>query len=160
MLPMSKTDFTDMRHLFDAELHYQEGMAPVRALEPGEHLVGSGTGHVNGSRIRGALRWSNFEVVFDDYCRLNIVGTIQTDDGAEVSFDSQGFAVPPPGTGAWKVASAVRFAVEDARYRWLQAVPAVWQGEFDATAATARYRAYRPIQPGRDEVQEGADDID
>jgi hypothetical protein len=28
------------------------------------------------------------------------------------------------------------------RYRWLQATPAVWEGEFDASTASARYRTY------------------
>jgi hypothetical protein len=32
--------------------------------------------------------------VFADHCRLNVAGTIDTDDGAEIRFDSQGFALP------------------------------------------------------------------
>ncbi len=115
----------------------------------GAHLVGSGIGHVRGPQIRGTLRWSNFEQTFDYHCRLNVAGTIKTDDGVEIRFDSQGFAVPPSGTGVWKVASAVRFVVEDARYRWLESAPATWQGEFDPTTATARYRAYIPSERTR-----------
>ena len=153
MLPMSDAPSRHIRHLFDAELRYQEGMTPVFEGDDRGHLVGSGTGCVTGPGISGTLRWSNFEQVFADYCRLNVVGTIETDDGAEIRFDSQGFALPPMGTraGAWKVASAVRFTAADARYRWLEEAPAIWEGEFDATTATAQYRAYLAA-PGNDEV--------
>ncbi len=136
-----------VRHLFDAELRYQDGMAPICELDGRGKLVGSGTGRVEGPGISGTVRWSNFEQVFADHCRLNVMGMIETDDGAEIRFDSQGFAVPPAGEGAWKVASAVRFVVNDSRYRWLDAAPAMWEGEFDATTATARYRAYLRAGP-------------
>ena len=81
------------------------------------------------------------------------MGTIETEDGAKIRFDLQGFALPLMGTrtGAWKVASAVRFAAADARYHWLEEAPAIWEGEFDATTATAQYRAYLAA-PGNDEV--------
>jgi Protein of unknown function (DUF3237) len=141
-----------MRHLFDAELRYQDGMAPVCELDDRGHLAGSGTGRVEGPSISGTVRWSNFEQVFTDHCRLNVAGMIETDDGAEIRFESQGFAVPPGGVGAWQVASAVRFAVNDLRYRWLEAAPAIWTGEFDAATATARYRAYVPAGQRNDEL--------
>ena len=144
MLPMTDAASRHMRHLFDAELWYQDGMTPVVEVDERANLVGSGTGRFVGPRISGNLRWSNFEQVFADHRRLNVAGMIETDDGAEIRFDSQGFAVKPAGVGAWKVASAVRFAVNDSRYNWLEAAPAIWEGEFDATTATARYRAYLP----------------
>jgi len=144
VLPMTDAASRHMRHLFDAELWYQDGMTPVVEVDERANLVGSGTGRVAGPRINGNLRWSNFEQVFADHCRLNVAGMIGTDDGAEIWFDSQGFGVKPAGVGAWKVASAVRFAVNDSRYNWLEAAPAIWEGEFDATTATARYRAYLP----------------
>jgi hypothetical protein len=147
---MTDTASRQMRPLFDAELRYQDGMAPVLESVDRGHLVGSGTGRVQGPRISGTLRWSNFEQVFADHCRLNVAGTIETDDGAEIRFDSQGFALPPTGAGPWKVASVVRFAVDDSRYRWLMASPAIWEGEFDAANATARYRAYIPTEPRDD----------
>jgi len=144
---MSESTSGQMGHLFNAELRYQDGMAPICEVDDGWQLVGSGMGHVEGPRVSGTVRWSNLEQVFEDYCRLNVKGTIETVDGAEIRFDSQGFAVPPAGNGTWRVASAVRFAASDTRYRWLEAGPAVWEGEFDATTATARYRAYLPSGP-------------
>jgi hypothetical protein len=152
VLPVTDAASRHMRHLFDAELRYQDGMAPVCELDDRGHLAGSGTGRVEGPSISGTVRWSNFEQVFTDHCRLNVAGMIETDDGAEIRFDSQGFAVPPAGVGAWKVASAVRFAVNDSRYRWLEAAPAIWAGEFDAANATARYRAYLAAGPLNDEL--------
>jgi len=139
-----------IRHLFDAELRYQDGMLPVLEDQDRGKFVGSGTGRVQGLRINGNLRWSNFEQVYADYCHLNVAGMIETDDGAEIRFDSRGYAVPPAGMGVWKVASAVRFAVNDSRYRWLETAPAIWEGEFDATTATARYRVYLPADPYND----------
>jgi hypothetical protein len=139
-------------HLFDADLQYEDGMQPVVRLHDAGELVGSGTGQVNGPRLQGTMRWSNFEHVFGDHCQLNVAGIIETVDGAQIRFDSKGFAVPPAEGGAWKVASAVRFAASDGRYRWLEAGPAVWEGEFDENAATARYRAYVSEGPNSDDV--------
>jgi hypothetical protein len=151
MLPMTEGALVQLGHLFDVELRYQDGLPPVCDVHDNWQLVGSGTGHVEGPRVRGAVRWSNFEQTFEDHCRLNVMGTIQTADGAEIRFDSQGFAVSPK-QGTWKVASAVRFTTTDTRYRWLEAGPAVWEGEFDAAIATARYRAYLPDAPRLDGV--------
>jgi hypothetical protein len=135
-----------MQHLFDAELRYRDGMTPMAQVEDAGELVGSGTGHVDGPRLRGTLRWSNFERSRSDHCRLALAGEIETDDGAIIHFDGRGFALPQT-AGPWKVAAAVRFVVDDPRYRWLRSLPAVWEGEFDATAATARYRAYVAGEP-------------
>jgi hypothetical protein len=146
------TASTGMDHVFDVELRYQDGMAPVRKLEDRGDLVGSGTGRVEGARISGTMRWSNFEQVFVDHCRLGVAGIIETDDGVEIQFDSQGFALAPTGGSGWRVAAAVRFSVDDPRYRWLATVPAVWEGEFDAITATARYRAYLPHELCTDEL--------
>jgi len=149
--PVTDTASTGMDHVFDAELRYQDGMAPVCELDDRGHLAGSGTGHVEGPRIIGTVRWSNFEQVFVDHCRLSVAGTIESDDGVAIQFESQGFALTPVGGGAWRVASAVRFAVDGSRSLWLAAGPAIWEGEFDATSATARYRAHLPPELCTDE---------
>ena len=56
MLPMTDAPSRHIRHLFDAELRYQEGMTPVFEGDDRGHLVGSGTGRVEGPRISGKLR--------------------------------------------------------------------------------------------------------
>jgi hypothetical protein len=130
-----------LTHLFDADLQYDDAMLPVAQLQNAGELVGSGTGQVTGPRLQGTLRWSNFEQSEPDYCLLTLTGEISTDDGAVIQFNSRGFALPQSGA-LWKVASGVRFVVEDARYHWLQAAPAICEGEFDAATGSARYRTY------------------
>jgi hypothetical protein len=49
-----------LEHLFDAELTYRLGMAPLARHGEGQ-LVGSGDGSVHGRRVRGALRWTPLE---------------------------------------------------------------------------------------------------
>jgi hypothetical protein len=141
VLPVSEISSRDLQYLFNVELRYLDGMPPVATVEDAGELVGSGIGQLEGPRLRGTLRWSNFERTGAAYCQLSVAGEIETDDGALIRFESRGFALPQAAR-PWSVASAVRFAVEDPRYRWLQSVPAIWAGEFDVTAATARYRAY------------------
>ena len=148
---MTASNSRRMYRLFDAELRYQNGMPPVTKVENAGELVGSGTGQIDGPRLRGTLRWSNFERSWSDHCQLTVAGTIETDDGAIIQFDSRGFALPHSAS-VWKVASAVHFVVDDPRYRWLQATPAIWEGEYDATTATAQYRAYAPLPSGGDEA--------
>jgi copper chaperone CopZ len=133
VLQMTDTASRHMGRLFDAELCYQDGMAPVLESDDRGPLVGSGT-----------LRWSNFEPVFADHCRLTVAGTIETDDGAEIRVDSQGFALQPTRGGPWKVASAVRFCGR--RF----ALPLARGGPGD--------RAYVPAEPRDDESQEAAMD--
>jgi hypothetical protein len=148
MLPLTATPGIDVVHVFTAELRYEAGMDAVLSLEERGRLVGSGTGRIDGPGIHGALRWSNFEQVLDDHCRLAVVGDIQTDDRAHVTFDSQGFALSGAERGGtWQVGAAVRFTTDDHRYAWLVAAPTVWLGEFDERTATARYRAYRGSCP-------------
>src|SRR2546429_279335 len=52
----------------------------------------------------------------------------------------------PAGSSApsrrWAVAATLRFESEGERYRWLENALGVWEGEFDAEAHRARYRAY------------------
>jgi hypothetical protein len=128
-------------HIFDADLHYDDGLQPVVELRDAGELVGSGTGRVAGPRLNGALRWSNFEQSQPCHCVLTLAGVISTDDGAVIQFESRGFALPATAT-TWNVASAVRFVVDDERHEWLRTVPAVWEGEFDTTSGSARYRAF------------------
>ena len=42
----------------------------------------------------------------------------------------------------WCVAATLRFESDDKRYAWLDNALGVWDGEFDAEAHRARYRAY------------------
>jgi hypothetical protein len=101
MLLMSQTNSRHMRHLFDAELRYEDGMAPVIEVT----TAGTSSAAVRAawkaqaSVARCAGRTSSRCLPI----RLNVVaGMIETDDGPEIQFDSQGFALPPTEAGAWK----------------------------------------------------------
>jgi hypothetical protein len=85
-----------LEHLFDAELVYRSGMAPLTAEGEGE-LVGSGDGTVAGSAIAGDLAWTLFERPGTVVCAMNPVAVIETGDGAQVRIEARGFA--PPGRG-------------------------------------------------------------
>jgi hypothetical protein len=107
-----------MHHLFDAKLRNQDGMLAVAQLHDVGNLVGSGTGHIEGpARLRGTLRWSNYERSQLDYCQLTLTGTIETEDGATIQFESRGFALRPE-ANKWKIVAAMHFVVGDPRYRW------------------------------------------
>lgn len=49
-----------LRHLFDAELEYRSGMAPIATDGEGQ-LIGSGEGTVSGEALDGTIRWTLFE---------------------------------------------------------------------------------------------------
>jgi hypothetical protein len=64
--------------LFDLTLQCRPEMASVVPSQGREGtLLGSGDGHVEGPRLRGAAGWSIFEVTGAERCKVNVVGTIQ-----------------------------------------------------------------------------------
>ena len=139
---MTQTLATGTQFLFDVDLRYQESTVAMARPDGAGDLIGSGIGQIVGPRLRGKLRWSNFEHSRPDGCQLTLVGEIETEDGATIGFDSRGFAVAPATGTEWKITAAVGFVVDDPRYQWLQAIQAVWAGGFDESNATARYRAF------------------
>ena len=83
-----------LEHLFDMKLQYlQEAVecAPISMKEG--RIIGSGNGVVEGSDIKGTIRWSNYEnTLREGVCKLQIPGTIQTNDGEEILFEARGMA--------------------------------------------------------------------
>jgi hypothetical protein len=128
--------------LFDADLQARSDVPQVVPTEGHEGtLVGSGDGTVRGSRIRGKLRWSNFEKVGPRLCEMNLAGIIETEDGAHIHFESKGFAhlTNPP---TWNTAGTMRFTTEDKRYAWLNELFANWQGNYDASKEHGALHAF------------------
>ena len=134
------------RHLFDAELRYRAGLAPLS--EEGEgRLVGSGDGDVAGPVLTGTLRWTLFERPGELVCGMSPLLRIETSDGAVIDFEGRGFAVRERAElSQWRVAATLLFNTDDPRYAWLDGVLGFWEGEFDAGEHTARYRAYAPCR--------------
>ena len=131
-----------LEHLFDAELVYRSEMEPLTEDGEGE-LIGSGDGSVAGPAIAGQLAWTLFERPGKLVCAMNPVAVIETDEGERVRIEARGFARREnEASRRWAVAATLRFESEHERYRWLENALGVWEGEFDADAHRARYRAY------------------
>lgn len=115
---------------------------------PGQ-LLGNGTGRIEGPHLNGELRWSFFEedcawdpgVVAGEpipgenlrrsVCRTYPRGVIDTDDGARIQFEAQGFAIRREGDPIWTVGSTVRFVTNADAYQWLTGVLAAYDGTFN-----------------------------
>ena len=131
-----------LEHLFDAELLYQPGMAPL-ADEGDGALIGSGDGTVAGPTLAGDLRWTLFEQPGELVCAMSPMLRIETHDGAEIHADGRGFAAQDrTDVSEWRVAATLRFRTNDARYAWLDGALGLCEGEFDSERHRARYRAY------------------
>jgi hypothetical protein len=131
-----------LEHLFDAELTYRAGMAPLAEHGEGQ-LIGSGDGGVHGQRVRGALRWTLFEGPGELVCTMNPVLAIRTDDGASIGIAGRGYAHRASrASQLWRVAATLLFSASEGSHAWLDGALGVWEGEFDAVRHTARYRAF------------------
>ena len=131
--------------LFELELQFQWEMAPLTSREAGEgDYIGSGVGTAKGSSIDGTVRWDLFEKREEALCRSNLVGVIETNDGAEIKIDSRGFFVQPDGANPnlWITSASVHFATTDGRYEWLNTRLAVWVGRFDMATFHHHYHVY------------------
>jgi hypothetical protein len=136
-----------LQHLFDAELQHRSDMEPILAAAEGDgELIGSGDGTVTGPELAGSLRWTLFEHPGKLVCSMNPVAVIETEDGAQVRIRARGYAQRrSTDERTWRVAATLRFESDDERYRWLGQTLGVWEGEFEADAARAWYRAYVQI---------------
>lgn len=118
--------------------HDPESGFPLPPDAEGEP-VGLGSGHVTGA-VEGDLRWALAERVGDGLCAMNLFAVIDTDDGARVDLEGQGFArLADPTAQRWEVAGALHLSSGDHRYSWLADDLLVWQGEADLAAGTATW---------------------
>ncbi len=134
-----------LKYLFEVELQFRWEMAPVTSREArGGEYIGSGEGTVSGPRIHGTVRWDLFEKQEETLCRSNLTGVIETNDGAQIQFDSRGFFIKPDESNPakWVTSASVHFITADQRYEWLNTHLAVWEGEFDMDTYRHRYHAY------------------
>lgn len=146
-LPASAPSPETQAALFDADLQARSDLPQVVPSEGREgKLIDSGDGSVRGPRIRGKIRWSNFEKVGEHLCEMNLAGIIETEDGARINFESKGFAllIAPP---TWKTAGTMRFTTTDRRYAWLNGLLANWQGNYDPGKEHGTLHAFAQQQP-------------
>jgi len=136
-----------LEYLFEIALQFRE-MPPVTSREAGEgEYIGSGEGTVEGPRIHGTVRWDLFEKREETLCRSNLAGAIETNDGADIHFDSRGFFMKPDQSNPnkWVTAASVHFDTADERYEWLNTHLAVWAGEFNMETHCHHYQAYAQV---------------
>ncbi len=101
--------------LFDAELDYQPGMAPLTSQGDGV-LIGSGDGAVHGPKLNGKLEWTLFEQPGSTMCAMAPVARIITDDGAQIRFDGRGYGTRPSQSDpGWRVAATLHFTTDGRR---------------------------------------------
>src|SRR5712692_9245463 len=136
----------ELELLFTLELHYQ---GPIELAPIGDKvgtLVGGGDGTLTGPRVRGTVRWSNYETTGEDQvCALQVPGVIQTHDGALIQFEGPELAMPlSEGSQQWRVAGVLRFKTDDSCYVWLNETFALTSGTFDYEAGMARWTAFVP----------------
>src|SRR6266446_5900666 len=141
----------ELELLFSLELHYQ---GPIELAPMGDKvgtLVGGGDGTLTGPRVRGTVRWSNYETTGEDQvCALQVPGVIQTHDGALIQFEGRELAMPlSEGSQQWRVAGVLRFKTDDRRYAWLNDTFALTSGMFDYEAGVARCTAFAPKEGRR-----------
>ena len=153
-----------LEHLFDADLVYKPGMADVVPATDREGvLIGSGDGVVSGSKLRGRIRWTLYSSAClypavraglpapagQHLCKVNPGGVIETEDGAEIWFDANGYGLrgyDPAEPSRYVLTMSLRFNTADSRYAWLNAVLGVWEGRFDERSGRASYTAYVPAK--------------
>jgi hypothetical protein len=136
----------ELELLFSLELHYQ---GPIELAPTGDkvgQLVGGGDGTLTGPRVRGTVRWSNYETTREDLvCALQVPGIIQTHDGAEIGFEGRELAMPlSESSPQWRVAGVLRFKTDDSRYMWLNETFALTSGTFDYDVGLAHWTAFVP----------------
>lgn len=105
---------------------------------------GEGDGTVEGA-VRGRLRWVNHPRRRGDAVMLpDVHGLLETDDGARILVKLDG-RTPTAGEEEGQQLLRVRFETEDDRYRWLNLVFAVAEGNVDFETLVARMRVYRCV---------------
>jgi len=138
-----------LEYLFGLDLQFRWEMPPITSREAGEgEYIGSGDGTAKGARIQGAVCWDLSEKREETLCRSNLVGVIETYDGAQIRIDSRGFFIKPDKSNPnqWITSASLYFHTADRRYEWLNIRLAVWKGEFDMGAYQHHYQAYIQVR--------------
>ena len=123
--------------LCEIRMHYDPDSTWLTPYKPygGQQRIGFGTGggEVSGDRIRGTIRWSNSPPRREDgvWCP-NLSGVILTEDGARLVVRIRGLSIDEKAPGSRRaIGAAAWFQAEDQRYRWLNYVMGIGEGEID-----------------------------
>ncbi len=144
--------------LFEGELSLYEELKPCVVVDSTtdsgfsmkRHLIAQGEGPFKGNELRGVATFSQLAKRLPDqsYCRTLIAGLLEIEDGPEIFFEGEGFAMPqePREEGKTLFTTSLRFEEPEGSYEWLGEVPGVWVGDLDGLARRLRFRVYVPSQ--------------
>jgi hypothetical protein len=125
-----------LEELCKMDMRYGGGEAWIKPFGEKEAAgFGSGAGGVTGERLSGQMTWSNHPRRREDgvWCP-NLNGFIVTPDGAHVLVAIQGYSVLEDSPEVRRaIAAAVTFQAADPKYRWLNFVLGVGEGEIAET---------------------------
>jgi len=136
---------THLELLMDMELENRQGAGRVIQTQAkiGDYLAG-GEGAVFGSRINGIVRWDLYQEEGEFVCGSNLRGSIKTDDGYQLNFESIGNMVRSDLAQPtfWYTTASVSFATDSRPYEWLNKALAVLQGRYDMGSGRHSYRIF------------------
>jgi hypothetical protein len=100
-------------------------------------------GTIHGPRLRGKITGTDYLYVrADGRFQLHIHAQINTDDGHNISFSSEGVSIQVEGTRETQLRAAVSLFSSSPEYRWLNKLQ-VWAiGSLDPQKGEAFVRAY------------------
>ena len=139
---------THLELLMDMELENVQGAGRTSQAQAkmGDFLAG-GEGAVFGPRINGIVLWELFQEQGEFVCGSNLRGSIKTDDGFQISFDSIGNMVRPDLAKPtfWFTTASVTFTSDSGPYQWLNNTLGVLQGRYDMGSNRHSYRIFAQV---------------
>ena len=137
-------------YLCDMDLAYREEsfgdfvLARPYGTEEGAGY-GEGDGQVTGERLRGTVRWVNHPRRRSDRTMLpDAHGLIRTEDSADILFSLQGRTgwVDSGGRRKGRQVLVALFESQAERYRWLNDLVCILEGEIDPESGKMHSRIY------------------
>ena len=106
--------------------------------------LASGTGTAEGPKLHGTVSWDLFEdQEHESIHPADMIGLIETNDGAEIAFDTIGVYQAKDGDKMkWRQSAAARFRTTDEQYAWLNTTLALWNGTFDYETSTGQFQVW------------------
>jgi hypothetical protein len=140
-------------------MRYDSGgvwIAPYGEMERAGY--GQGSGRVTGERIHGTMTWTNNPRRREDgvWCP-DLTGVIRTEEGAELLVSIKGYSIlEQMPTVRRAIVAAVWLQAQDERYRWVNYVLGVGEGEIDEESE----ELWLKVSVCRNEVASGPPGID
>jgi uncharacterized protein DUF3237 len=126
-----------LEYLCEIRMRYDTDATWLVPYEPygGRQAIGFGigSGQVAGERVRGTIQWANHPTRREDgvWCP-NMTGAILTEDGVRLVVRVRGLSILEKAPGRRRaIVATAWFHAEDDRYRWLNYILGIGEGEID-----------------------------